>query len=184
MPISRITARKLATAQEWTLLESSYQPLLKEITPARLAQRIARARKLEQKYQTAAAEVRRKARSGAGDGPDVGSDADRKQALFGEARERFVGQLGRIEAKAAKARKGAVPRPGAGTVGEALANAARNGLETEQARMESLLTASKAESEQSRGPRMARNANWQGASAHMAHAGEQGRPGGVKQSKR
>jgi hypothetical protein len=184
MSISKVTARKLATQSEWSLLDSSYPPLLKEITPARLGQRIVRARKLEQKYQTAAAEVRRKARSAMNtDGPKI-SNADRKQALFGEARERFVAQLTRIEAKTANMKQGASPTPGAGTLGEALANAARSGMETEVARMDSLLTASKAESEQSRGARMSRKANWQGASQHMAHAGEQGRPGGVKQSKR
>ncbi len=149
-----------------------------------MTQRIERARKLEQKYQTRAAEDRRKALNATGPGPVLVTDSDRKQTLFGEARGRFEGQLVRVEARTAKAKKAAAPKPATGTIGEALANAAATGMETEEARMESLLTASKAESEQSRGPRMARNANWQGATAHMSHAGEQGRPGGIKRSKR
>lgn len=106
MATSKATARKLATKAEWTLLEASFAPELKTLTAYRLKQKVARARKLQDKYRDKARQQKGEMR---GKRPPTGTRAAKgnastvaKQELFAEARARFEEQLAKVEAKAAK----------------------------------------------------------------------------------
>lgn len=107
MAISKPAARKLTTQSEWTLLEASYPSRVRELTPARLRQKITRARKLQDKYRDLARQQRGEARGKRrvkGTSPAEGNANTRaKQELFSDALSRFEAQLARVEAKAAKA---------------------------------------------------------------------------------
>ncbi len=106
MAHTKTAARKLATQAEWTLLESSFAPNLKEITAGRLAQKVTRSRKLQDKYrdlsrqQSGEARGKRKAKSTR---PAKGNaNTVAKQEMFSEALTRFEGQLEKLQAKAAR----------------------------------------------------------------------------------
>lgn len=106
MATSKATARKLATKAEWTLLEYSFAPELKTLTPARLKQKAVRARTLQDKYRDKARQQKGEMR---GKRTPTGTRAAKgnastvaKQELFAEARARFEEQLTKVEAKAAK----------------------------------------------------------------------------------
>ncbi len=106
MAITKPTARKLATQLEWTLLESSFAPLLKDITIGRLRQKITRARKYQDKYRALERQQRGEARGKRKPkGTRPSGDNERtvqKHTLFTEARERFEGQLEKLEAREAR----------------------------------------------------------------------------------
>ncbi len=194
MTISKPAARKLATQVEWTLLESSYAPLLKEITPGRLKQKITRARKLQDKYRDLARQQRGEARGkrqAKGTRPAAGNDNTvNKQLMFSEALERFEVQLGRIEAKAAKEaaraekakakRAPAASKKTAGkTAGKTAKKVAKRGAKVAKRNSASKVAGKKAAmkrvSKLARASRKQSKLNRSGAVAHQAHVGSRGR---------
>jgi hypothetical protein len=181
MAHSKSAARKLATQAEWTLLEASYPPLLKEITPARLKQKVARARKLQDKYRDRARQQRgeqrgkrtpKATRAAAG---NAGTLA--KQELFAEALARFEAQLAKLEEKAAKEaakaaarqQKASVPKRSARPAGATTGTAPRARKST------SATTALKAVSKSSRGARKTAVFERTSSRTHQAHVGARGR---------
>jgi len=186
MTITKPSARKLATQAEWTLLETSYAPLLKDITLGRLKQKITRARKLQDKYRDLARQQRGEARGkrrAKSTRPAAGNENTvNKQLLFTEALERFQGQLTKLESKAAKelARKEKATSKRASSAKKTVAKknarkastkAARNAAPTVAAKRTSLRTASKL----ARGARKQGKLDRTGATAHQAHVGSRGR---------
>jgi hypothetical protein len=182
MAHTKTAARKLATQAEWTLLEVSFPPLLKEITPGRLRQKVTRARKLQDKYRDLARQQRGEAR---GKRKPTGTRAATgnantlvKQEIFAEARERFEAQLAKLEAQAAKelAKKEAAAAKEAARKEKADAKRAKaSGKGMKAATTKATSTARKAASAASRGPRKAAVFTRTSSRKHQAHVGARGR---------
>lgn len=176
MSVHHATARKLATQSEWTLLEASRARAITELSPARLAQKITRARKLRDKYRDLAKQQRGEARgkraSKSTRAAEGNANTVLKQQMFAEALERFEARLAKVTAKAkakttAKAkpkRAAAAPNPDAGFGRNPWASGT-----TAKA------TAKQAQSESSRGKRKALKFTHQSAEAHQGHVGSRGR---------
>jgi hypothetical protein len=191
MAQGKASARKLATSSEWTLLETSFPPLLKDITPGRLRQKITRARKLQDKYRDLArqqgGEARGKrptksTRAAAGNANTLA-----KQELFSEALARFETQLAKCEARAATvearkqsaARKTAKARKSVSTSARARKvtaqrQATNDGIAAQQAEASTAL-ARKAVSKSARGSRKAAVLSRTSSIKQQAHAGARGR---------
>jgi hypothetical protein len=120
MAISRTTARRLCTKPEFELVEASFAPHVKTLSPARLRQKVARTRRLRDKYRDLARRQRLEARgkrSPQRARPAQGHDnTDRKATLFQEVLDRFEAQLGRAEAAPGRATAEAREK-GSGTSG-------------------------------------------------------------------
>lgn len=189
MAHTKTAARKLATQAEWTLLEVSFPPLLKDITPGRLKQKITRARKLQDKYRDLARQQRGEARgkrqakstrAAAGNANTV-----IKQEIFTEARERFEAQLAKLEAKVAKelARKEAAAEKKAAKAEKQAAklakpaktSARKTGVATKRAASKATTSARKAVSKASRGARKAAVFTRTSSAKHQGHVGSRGR---------
>lgn len=103
MSVHHATARKLATQAEWTLLEASRAREITELTPARLTQKIARARKLRDKYRDLAKQQRGEARGKRNAKSTRAAEGNAntliKQQMFAEALERFEERLEKVSAK-------------------------------------------------------------------------------------
>lgn len=198
MTISKPAARKLATQVEWTLLESSYAPLLKEITLGRLKQKVTRARKLQDKYRDLSRQQRgeargkrqaRSTRAAAGNDNTVN-----KQLMFSEALERFEAQLGRLEAKAAKetaraekakakrapaatrkTAKKAAKKPAKKSAKKSARQASTNAKRNSASKVAGKKAAMKRVSKLARGVRKQSKLDRTGAIAHQGHVGSRGR---------
>ncbi len=189
MAQSKSVARKLATKAEWTLLEVSFPPLLKEITPGRLKQKVTRARKLQDKYRDLARQQKGEARgkrqvkstrAAAGNANTL-----LKQEIFADALARFQAQLAKLEAKAEKelARKEkAAGKAAAKRVKKTAAKPAKaagaprkTGTSAKRAAVKSTSTARKAVSKSSRGARKAAALTRTGSTKHQGHVGARGR---------
>jgi len=190
MAITKSAARKLATKAEWALLEVSFPPLLKDITPGRLKQKITRARKLQDKFRDLARQQRGEARGKRrvkGTRPAAGNtNTLAKQEIFSEALGRFEAQLVKIEAKAAKevARKEKAAEKAAAKAAKAkapkAAKAAKSaapkaGATTKRAANQATATARKAVSKASRGARKAAVFTRTSSAKHQGHVGARGR---------
>jgi hypothetical protein len=107
MAISRTTAQRLCTKPEFELVEASFAPHVKTLSPARLRQKVARTRRLRDKYRDLARRQRLEARgkrSPQRARPAQGHDnTDRKATLFQEVLDRFEIQLGRAEPDSGRA---------------------------------------------------------------------------------
>lgn len=106
MPVSIQKAKALCTKSELDLLHWSRSPKLADLPPSRIKQKVARARKLRDKFRDLADRQRREARrkeSPRGKRPSESNDATRtKQQLFQEALERFEASLAKHSASAGK----------------------------------------------------------------------------------
>ncbi len=175
MATSKAAARKLATQAEWTLLEASFPPELKALTPARLKQKITRARKLQDKYRDKARQQKGEMR---GKRTPMGTRAAKgnantvaKQELFAEARERFEAQHAKLEAKAAKeAAQAAAKAEKAATRAATRARTPTGGTAAKATN-----TARRAVSKASRGARKATALTRSNSKAQQAHVGARGR---------
>ncbi|HSJ07832.1 MAG TPA: hypothetical protein VK936_14095 [Longimicrobiales bacterium] len=134
MAISRTTARRLCTKPEFELVEASFAPHVKTLSPARLRQKVARTRKLRDKYRDLARRQRLEARgkrSPQRARPAQGHEnTDRKATLFREVLDRFEAQLGRAEAgpaTTAGARKAGAKKTGARKAGAKKTGATKAG---------------------------------------------------------
>jgi hypothetical protein len=186
MTISKPAARKLATQAEWTLLEMSYAPALKEITLGRLKQKVTRARKLQDKYRDLARQQRGEARGKRrvkGTRPAAGNvNTVNKQMMFAEALERFQGQLVKLEAKVAKeaARKAKAlgkRRPAAArkTTKTATRTAAKKAAGAKAPKVKAKRTALLAGSKATRGVRKSAKLSRKGVAAQRGHIGARGK---------
>lgn len=193
MAITKPTARKLATQLEWTLLESSFAPLLKDITIGRLRQKITRARKYQDKYRALERQQRGEARGKRKPkGTRPSGDNERtvqKHTLFTEARERFEAQLEKLEAREARTAKRAAPAKTSKSAKRAApakktASARRpaqpvsdvmDGALTKRDQLRARQTAREAMSEHSLLARKQASLEHTGAIAHQAHVGARGR---------
>jgi hypothetical protein len=107
MVITINRAKALCTSSELDLVHWSKSPRASELTPARLKQKIDRARKLRDKQRDLADRQRREARGKQGPRgkrPSKGNDTTReKQQLFQETLERFEAAMAKRRAAAEKA---------------------------------------------------------------------------------
>jgi hypothetical protein len=101
MPITRPQAREICTKDEFELVESSFTPRVKTLTPTRLRSKITRSRKLQDKFRELA-RTQNRATKGEGDRKvrDANVRTERKAQLFEETRERFEKRLAEVESKA------------------------------------------------------------------------------------
>jgi hypothetical protein len=95
MPITTREARRLSTAAEWTLIESSLPGVISTLSPARLKVKIARARKLRDKYSALVQRQHDKAQAIRTGMPNEALNArtKRKVALFTEVLARYEARL-------------------------------------------------------------------------------------------
>jgi hypothetical protein len=134
MTLSRSSAARLCTAQELELVEASHPSRAKQLSPARLRQKVSRSRKLRDKYRDLAKRQRLEAR-GKRDPrsarPARGHEnTDRKVRLFQETIERFETALkyaSKREAQATGERKPAAKKAGAKKAGAKKAGAKKAG---------------------------------------------------------
>jgi hypothetical protein len=107
MTISLNNARRLCTKPEFELVEASKIVNMKQLTPARLQQKVGRARRLRDKYRDLAKRQRLEARGKQAprkSRPSQGHEnTERKAQLFQEVLERFETGLARAAAGGAKA---------------------------------------------------------------------------------
>lgn len=171
MPVSKSSARKLATKAEWELLESSHGNALKALTPSQLKQRVVRARKLQDKYRDRARQQRGEARgkrqarrTRAAEGS---ANTRLKQSVFTEARLRFEAQLARLQAAATREAEREARR--------AARAAARAAARRPSSRSGRKASAAKASTAASRSARKASAFTRQATAAKRAHAGARGR---------
>jgi hypothetical protein len=122
MTISLNNARRLCTKPEFELVEASKIVNMKQLTPARLQQKVGRARRLRDKYRDLAKRQRLEARGKQAprkSRPSQGHEnTDRKAQLFQEVLERFETRAGAAAgAKKAGARKAGAKKAGAKKAG-------------------------------------------------------------------
>ncbi len=102
MSISLAAARKLCTKPEFNLVQHGTKQGMKQLTPARLRQKVTRARTLREKYRDLTKQQRGEARGkrqAKGARPAQSSDNTRKKAeIFDELLSRFQQQLELVEA--------------------------------------------------------------------------------------
>lgn len=172
MAMHHATVRKHATPAEWAFLETSFAGAITRdhLSPARLRQQAARARKLRDKYR------------------DVDSKA--KEEMFADAVVRFESRLAQLQRKHERQ----VPRPkrSSGALDAkdpqqlAHATATERAVDPEavepgagapwpQEEAEAEAVAMIAQSESSRGVRQQQRLSHQSGLAHQAHVGSRGR---------
>ena len=104
MTISETLALKLARHDESDLVQSSFPPALAELSPARLKDVVALARRLHEKYEGLVITQRRavlEKQNASGTLPSSDNKHTvEKAALFQEAAGRFEAQLARLEPRA------------------------------------------------------------------------------------
>jgi hypothetical protein len=191
MAHTKSAARKLATQAELPLLESSFPPALKDVTPGRLKQKITRARKLHNKYRDLAEQQRGEARGkrqAKSTRPAKGNaNTVIKQEMFAEALARFEAALEKLEAKAAKelARKEkAATKAAAKSAKPAKKAAKKTGTATKRATSKAKTTARKAVSRTSLGARKAAKVARSGNTKHQGHVSSRGRRRQAKRDSR
>jgi hypothetical protein len=94
MPITRSEAKDICTKPEFELVESSFSPAVKSLSPARLKSKIGRARKLQDKYRDLARKQNRETKGSDPSREAANKRTEQKATLFDETRERFEAQLG------------------------------------------------------------------------------------------
>jgi hypothetical protein len=196
---TKTAARKLTTKAEMALLETSFPPALKDITPGRLKQKISRSRKLQDKYRDLAQQQRGEARGkrkAKSTRPAKGNDNTvTKQEIFSEALARFEAQLEKLEAKAAKelARKEKAAAKVAAKAAKAAKTtvkkaakktAKKTGTAVKRAARKATTTARKAVSSASRGVRKAAKVARSGNTKHQGHVSSRGRRRQAKRDSR
>jgi hypothetical protein len=128
MTISLNNARRLCTKPEFELVEASKIVNMKQLTPARLQQKVGRARRLRDKYRDLAKRQRLEARGKQAprkSRPSQGHEnTERKAQLFQEVLERFETGLARAAAGGAKAGVAKAGVAKAGVAGAAAEKAA------------------------------------------------------------
>jgi hypothetical protein len=109
MPITTREAQQLSTAGEWALVQASQADRIRELTPARLKAKIARARALRDKYRDLAKRQHRKAQPTRSGGPyeALNVRTRRKAELFEQVLGRFEAEIERQATKTAMADTGA-----------------------------------------------------------------------------
>lgn len=94
MTISAQQAKELCTKDEFKLVEASFPPQVGALSPARLRQKVERARKLADKYRDLSRKQNRSTKEGVTDRMRRTNERTaQKQQLFTEARERFEERL-------------------------------------------------------------------------------------------
>jgi hypothetical protein len=101
MAISRSSAKRLTTKPEWELVEASISTNARELSTARLRQKLSRARKLRDKYRDLArrqsGEARGKRKPQRTRGAQGSDNTERKLQLFREVVDRFETYVARAE---------------------------------------------------------------------------------------
>lgn len=189
MAVSATVARKLLTAQEWTLIASSRGEALKALPPSRLKAKVARARTLRNKYRSLerqqAGEARGKRKSRSTRPAQGNQNTTRKTQIFAEALERYQRQLEVRERAAARKPKSAgarqrksartPARPGAGSAATSSDAKAQRGVARAARREAARNLAARMQSAESRGARKAERMDAAGKDRIQAHAGSRGR---------
>jgi hypothetical protein len=130
MAISRSSAERLCTGSELELVKASAPSHAKQLSPARLQQKIERARKLRDKYRSLARQQRGEARgkrNARSTRPARGNEnTQRKAQLFDETLERFQAARSAVAGSAGSVGAGA-KKAGAKKVGAKKAGAKKAG---------------------------------------------------------
>jgi hypothetical protein len=164
MAISLERARKLCTQAEFELVESSVGRNARELSPARLKQKIDRTRKLRDKYRDLSKRQRLEARgkkAPSGSRPAKGQDnTERKAQLFQEVLDRFESYTERIQAREDR-------REAAGAAGGSGSGASKSGASKSGA---SKSAASKSGASKSAAPKSggSKSAAWKSAESKSA----------------
>lgn len=179
MAVSAAVARKLCTAQEWTLVASSRGEALKALPPYRLKTKVTRARALQDKYRALerrqAGEARGK-RSARSTRPAEGNaNTALKTQIFAEALGRYQDQLAKVQQAAARkpAGKAKASRAKAAKAAKQTAKA-RRGVARAARREDARTMAAKAQSFDSRGARKAEQMEATGKVRIQGHVGSRG----------
>jgi hypothetical protein len=100
MPVSRSEAREICTKPEMELVDASFPPAVNALSPARLRQKVTRARKLQDKFRDLAQKQNRasKGDTPTGRGPKANARTELKSQLFEETRVRFERRLEQADA--------------------------------------------------------------------------------------
>jgi hypothetical protein len=126
MSISRSIAARLCTKPELELVEASFPPDIKQITPGRLRQKVERTRRIRDKYRDLSKRQRSESRGKAeprSSRPAQGNaNTERKATLFDETLNRFEKQLARAGGELSPA---ATDRATGRTKGERAASGAK-----------------------------------------------------------
>lgn len=112
MALSRATARKLCTATECRLIEESFPKKAAKLTAGAIRRRIARARRLRDKYRKQATDRARTARGKTGRqrktparAGDSAETKQKKQRLFSETMARFEKRLSSLDGETRRGRR-------------------------------------------------------------------------------
>ncbi len=206
MSVHHATARKLATEAEWALLETSRARAITTLTPARLAQQIARTRTLRDKYRDLAeqqrGEARGKRKPQSTRAAEGNSNTVVKEQIFAEALERFEARLAIVTAKAAPRAKRVTRKtptrtgtPSTKHVTKQTRSRAKPtttvpgpdmefGMNPPASKVKADKTSKVARSEASRGTRKAQKLTHQSAEAHQGHVGSRTRHNQAKRDGR
>jgi hypothetical protein len=104
MPVTRAQAKEICTKPELELVESSFRPLINELTAAKLRSKVERSRKLQDKFRQLAEKQNRETKETQPVRTRTANQrTERKARLFVETRERFEKRLAEVEEKGAKA---------------------------------------------------------------------------------
>jgi len=158
--VHHATARKLATKAEWSVLESSFGAALTDLTAARLAQRITRAKTMRDKHPR----------------------SSERRAMFVQALERFAAQRAKLE-RTSDAKRKRSPKKRSVMLAEPPVSVAAP--ENPWAAFDPATSiAQNMHSEASRGARKDQKLRHQSAIAHQAHVGSRGRRNQAKRDTR
>jgi hypothetical protein len=114
MAYDRRTIRELTTASEFGLVEASFAPAVRTLSPHRLRTSIARARRLRDKHRDLRRRQRLAQRERTGTKQGAAQRTARKAAIFEETLARFTRRLEALEVRPARvkpARKTQPPKP-------------------------------------------------------------------------
>jgi hypothetical protein len=93
MAVSMAKAREVCTKEEMELVESSFPPHVKKLTPARLRSKVARARKLGDKFSDLARKQNRASKEADRSPEKANVRTELKSRIFAETLQRFERRL-------------------------------------------------------------------------------------------
>jgi hypothetical protein len=96
MAVSMAKAREVCNKAEMELVESSFSPAVKRLTPARLRSKIGRTRKLADKFSDLSRRQNRATKESASSRDRANQRTEMKARIFSETIERFERRLAEV----------------------------------------------------------------------------------------
>jgi hypothetical protein len=97
MAVSMAKAREVCNKAEMELVESSFSPAVKRLTPARLKSKIGRARKMADKFNDLSRKQNRSTKESASGRDNANARTALKATVFAETVERFERRLAEVD---------------------------------------------------------------------------------------